>query len=186
MNRTRAYKQTPVAAGGWLLLEQGWFYRELRQSLVDMEDLFALLRTPTRLPDGANDLPLVAIEGIAEGMLAAGEAQEELRGTAGRVLASTSGGSGSGHVRRQGLRLELRGVKFSYDSVASDAHSNDSLQPADSAAAAGGSNSGGGGGRQVLRGVSLIAEPGESIAIVGEPCCSAVFHHVDHVTMLPC
>jgi len=30
----------------------GWFYRELRQSLVDMEDLFKLMRTDTQIPDG--------------------------------------------------------------------------------------------------------------------------------------
>ncbi|WPT13144.1 ABC transporter B family member 25 [Picochlorum sp. SENEW3] len=30
----------------------GWFYRELRQSLVDMEDLFNLMKTDTRIPDG--------------------------------------------------------------------------------------------------------------------------------------
>ena len=35
----------------------GWFYRELRQSLVDMEDLFALMRTDTRVPEGGEELP---------------------------------------------------------------------------------------------------------------------------------
>jgi ABC-type transport system involved in Fe-S cluster assembly fused permease/ATPase subunit len=34
----------------------GWFYRELRQSLVDMEDLFALMRTDTKVPEGSNDI----------------------------------------------------------------------------------------------------------------------------------
>ena len=34
----------------------GWFYRELRQSLVDMEDLFTLMRTDTEVPDGTLDL----------------------------------------------------------------------------------------------------------------------------------
>lgn len=35
----------------------GWFYRELRQSLVDMEDLFALMRTDTQVPEGTKKLP---------------------------------------------------------------------------------------------------------------------------------
>ncbi len=35
----------------------GWFYRELRQSLVDMEDLFALMRTDTQVPEGTTELP---------------------------------------------------------------------------------------------------------------------------------
>ncbi len=35
----------------------GWFYRELRQSLVDMEDLFALMRTDSQVPEGTTELP---------------------------------------------------------------------------------------------------------------------------------
>jgi ABC-type transport system involved in Fe-S cluster assembly fused permease/ATPase subunit len=34
----------------------GWFYRELRQSLVDMEDLFSLMRTGTKVPEGSVDI----------------------------------------------------------------------------------------------------------------------------------
>lgn len=82
----------------------GWFYRELRQSLVDMEDLFELLRTPTTVPEGEEELP------------------------------STSDLSHS-----PGLRLELRNVRFRYPESP----------------------------RDVLKDVSLVAEPGESIAVVG-------------------
>lgn len=81
----------------------GWFYRELRQSLVDMEDLFELLRTPTTVPDGDRELP-----------------------------ESTTPSS-------PGLRLELRNVRFRYPESP----------------------------RDVLKDVSLVAEPGESIAVVG-------------------
>jgi len=34
----------------------GWFYRELRQSLVDMEDLFILMKTQTKIPEGSMHL----------------------------------------------------------------------------------------------------------------------------------
>lgn len=159
---------------------QGWFYRELRQSLVDMEDLFNLLKTPSQLPDGTLPLPAgaaaagaaAAVEGAAgcgssNGNLGdssngsvPGTAQqrqqdkveqqlaEERRSSNGTastsgVPGSSSAGSAGGTSR--GLRLELRDVHFSY--------------PSGGAA---------GGGRQVLRGVSLEAQPGESIAVVGE------------------
>jgi hypothetical protein len=35
----------------------GWFYRELRQSLVDMEAFFKILLTQPKLPDGHLTLP---------------------------------------------------------------------------------------------------------------------------------
>ncbi|GFH09188.1 uncharacterized protein HaLaN_04288, partial [Haematococcus lacustris] len=35
----------------------GWFYRELRSALVDMEDFFAVLRTRSALKDGSDVLP---------------------------------------------------------------------------------------------------------------------------------
>jgi ABC-type transport system involved in Fe-S cluster assembly fused permease/ATPase subunit len=35
----------------------GWFYRELRSSLVDLEEFFDVLRTPSSIPDGTRDLP---------------------------------------------------------------------------------------------------------------------------------
>ena len=35
----------------------GWFYREVRQSLVDMEAFFKILSTQPTLPDGSLDLP---------------------------------------------------------------------------------------------------------------------------------
>ncbi|KAL4423145.1 hypothetical protein ABPG77_007798 [Micractinium sp. CCAP 211/92] len=103
----------------------GWFYRELRQSLVDMEDLFTLLRTPTKLPEGSRKLPDAPLE------------RRHSNGATG----SSSGAAGSnGAASTRGLRLELRDVRFGY---------------------------GGKEGRQVLKGVSLVAHPGESVAIVG-------------------
>lgn len=152
------------------MFAQGWFYRELRQSLVDMEDLFNLLKTPSRLPDGTQPLP------DAPPPAAAAPAGQGLQGSSSNgsgASSSATSSNGSSHSTAQqrerqwdeeeqrraeerrssngaasssrGLRLELRDVHFSYPS--------------------GGA---GGGGRQVLRGVSLAAEPGESIAVVGE------------------
>ena len=35
----------------------GWFYRELRQSLVDMDAFFQILQTVPQLPEGNKSLP---------------------------------------------------------------------------------------------------------------------------------
>ena len=35
----------------------GWFYREVRQSLVDLEAFFAILQTTPKLPDGTKVQP---------------------------------------------------------------------------------------------------------------------------------
>lgn len=58
-----------------------------------------------------------------------------------RDTAGTAGAAATAAAGRggEGLRVELRDVEFGYS-----------------------------GGRQVLRGVSIVAEPGESIAVVGE------------------
>jgi ABC-type multidrug transport system fused ATPase/permease subunit len=133
---------------------QGWFYRELRQSLVDMEDLFRLLRTPSQLPEGSKHLPDTAASGASgSGNGAALQAYEQLEARRRSNGAASGSGSaaGSSKARQQqqrGLRLELRDAHFSY--AGSDGIT------------------GGNGARQVLRGVSLTAEPGESIAVVGE------------------
>ncbi|GFR51366.1 hypothetical protein Agub_g13791, partial [Astrephomene gubernaculifera] len=59
-----------VASGGDLVLASGliaqlwaplqylgWFYRELRAALVDMEEFFQVLRTPSGITDGSKHLP---------------------------------------------------------------------------------------------------------------------------------
>ena len=40
----------------------GWFYREVRQSLVDMEAFFSILQTVPKLPDGTKELEVPALE----------------------------------------------------------------------------------------------------------------------------
>jgi ABC-type multidrug transport system fused ATPase/permease subunit len=157
---------------------QGWFYRELRQSLVDMEDLLNLLRTPPSVKDGSLELPPAPVgsAGVSAHVTAAqvtaapaagsflnsAEAQQQLaerRGShAAAGTSASSNGVGNGKEGRgssgasdagsaaasssRGLRLELRDARFGYGGAS-------------------------GGGRTVLHGVSLVAEPGESIAIVG-------------------
>lgn len=127
----------------------------LPQSLVDMEDLFNLLKTQSTIPDGTRDLPVSAPapeartaehNGTAgEDALAARRASHTLASSSsngngngnGSSAAHTNGSNGAAGAASQGLRLELRGVEFGYS------------------------------GKQVLRGVNIRAEPGESIAIVG-------------------
>lgn len=117
-----------------------------------MEDLFALLARPSRLPDGSRALPHAPQPSSgANGAAQHAEQQqalEERRHSNGAASSSNGAASSSDgstqHHPAGGLRLELRDVKFGYGSA---------------------------GGRQVLRGISLTAEPGESIAVVGEwPC----------------
>ncbi len=47
----------------------GWFYREVRQSLVDMEAFFSILQTVPKLPDGKQllDGPSAAPGGLQGG-----------------------------------------------------------------------------------------------------------------------
>ena len=137
-----------------------------------MEDLFALLKTPSRLPEGTLPLPPAAPAGgawahqpsssngaaeqLEEGRPGGGQEWRQLEerqrshgaASSSSSTTTTTNGSSGGKPGLGGLRLELQDVWFGYDG----------------ASRTGGSGS----GRPVLRGVSLAAEPGESIAVVGE------------------
>ncbi|KIY96039.1 ATP-binding cassette, subfamily B,bacterial [Monoraphidium neglectum] len=120
----------------------GWFYRELRQSLVDLEEFFEILQTRSDLPDGDRPLPdAPPARGLAP-LTAGAAALEERRASHG--LASGSGqaadGAGGGVAwgRTVGLEVELDSVRFGYHPE-----------------------------RMVLKGVSLRVESGKSLAIVG-------------------
>lgn len=81
----------------------GFFYRELRHSIVDMQEYIKILQTPSTLPDGTQAIP-VAAPGCAN----------------------------------PGVCVELQDVVFGYSPE-----------------------------RPVLRGVSMVMRPGQSVAIVG-------------------
>ena len=66
----------------------GWFYRELRQSLVDMEAFFKILDTKPRLQDGTRLLP--ASSAAAPAMLAG----------AGAHVGNGASASSNGHASR--------------------------------------------------------------------------------------
>ena len=85
----------------------GWFYREVRQSLVDMEAFFSILQTVPKLPDGKQTLEVPAVSGkgmqdVAPGA-AAPEWHEGERGE-GQVSAAVGAVGTSG----RGVQLELK------------------------------------------------------------------------------
>ena len=84
----------------------GFFYRELRQSLVDMEAMFEVMSTVSAVKDGDRELPRAKV--------------------------------GSAGAKVQGARVSLRDVRFGYDET-----------------------------REVVKGVTLDIEPGQSVGIVG-------------------
>ncbi|KAF8062057.1 ATM1 [Scenedesmus sp. PABB004] len=146
----------------------GWFYREIRQSLVDMEEFFDILKTPNSLPGGSVKLPDLppslapaAAAAAAAGAASDGADRQSLVEAALRLeqqqhphspppgarrnLGSADGGGFRGDapdpalsISGLGLEVELDDVVFGYNEQ-----------------------------RQVLKGVSLRILPGESVAVVG-------------------
>ncbi|CAK0783343.1 hypothetical protein CVIRNUC_006542 [Coccomyxa viridis] len=119
----------------------GWFYRELRQSLVDMEAFFKILTTQPKLPDGHLTLPQPSIVGSTAGLQrsASAPSQEHALPQYGRHHANGNGAmEASTSGANSGVSIELRNISFGY-------------QP----------------NRPVLKGVSLKVEPGQSCAVVG-------------------
>ena len=96
----------------------GFFYRELRQSLVDMEAMFEVMSTVSAVKDGDKELPTSAASSSAS--------DARVQGASPEVHSLT------------GARVSLRDVRFGYDAS-----------------------------REVVKGVSLDIEPGQSVGIVG-------------------
>lgn len=115
----------------------GWFYRELRQSLIDMEEFFQILQTRSNLKDGTRDIPTL------------GDPSQKNNGVGG---VHHNGVDSNGHIDapsstssptpaysgQEGLAVNLQDVKFGYTAE-----------------------------REVLKGASLRVNPGESVAVVG-------------------
>ena len=105
----------------------GFFYRELRQSLVDMEAMFDIMATETKIPDGDVDLP--AKVGGAELELddvnfRYGEGRDVLKGVSLKLKPGESvgivGPSGSGKSTL--LRLILRVYDVTSGKISIDGH----------------------------------------------------------------
>lgn len=79
----------------------GWFYRELRQSLVDLDAFIKVLQTQNSLPDGDQELP---IDNIAEHTSHSASVLSNGSGLAHPEVASSSG-----------LKLEMQNLHFSYN-----------------------------------------------------------------------
>lgn len=85
----------------------GWFYREVRQSLVDMEAFFSILQTVPKLPDGTQLLeppsaaPSIRAQGGATGSGAAWHEQE-------RGMGQVSAPVGAVGTSGRGVQLQLK------------------------------------------------------------------------------
>ena len=92
----------------------GWFYREVRQSLVDMEAFFSILQTVPKLPDGKLTLeaPSSSASGLREAASgAAAPAWHEGERGEGQVSTPVGAVGTSG----RGVQLELKVlVKMQY------------------------------------------------------------------------
>ncbi|KAL3155600.1 hypothetical protein ABBQ38_010855 [Trebouxia sp. C0009 RCD-2024] len=117
----------------------GWFYREVRQSLVDMEAFFSILQTVPKLPDGKLTLDgpsPSSTGGRSEAATPAAATPEWHEGERGRGQVNAPVGAVG--TSGCGVKLELKDVHFGYT-----------------------------GEREVVAGVSLTVEPGQSVALVG-------------------
>jgi len=125
----------------------GWLYRELKNSVVDIEEFVDIMATQSRIKDGTVVLPELAPSLVAGYRLPAKQpGAGSGNGNGSGAARSAADGVSNGHVAgatstaaaAAGVEIELDNVTFSYSE-----------------------------GRQILRGFSLRVEPGESVAIVG-------------------
>lgn len=89
----------------------GWFYRELKQSLVDMEEFLKIWQTKTTLPDGHLELPNPSTNGVPEAVALNGNGS----GSNG-VINGNGAGTNVAKVplRGSGCAVEFKNIKFGY------------------------------------------------------------------------
>ncbi|GLI64414.1 hypothetical protein VaNZ11_007620 [Volvox africanus] len=140
----------------------GWFYRELRAALVDMEEFFQILRTPSNISDGDTMLPLTPPGSATSGAQAP---------TSGMPSAESTNGSCPAATTISGEALEAE--RLASNSNSSSSSNGDDGRPLGQSAPGGLSvelvdvSFGYSADRQILRGISLRVAPGESVAVVG-------------------
>ena len=88
----------------------GWFYREVRQSLVDMEAFFAILQTVPKLPDGnlTLDAPSVSLEGQRRDAPGGPQADVPAWHEGARGQGQVSAPVGAVGTSGRGVKLELK------------------------------------------------------------------------------
>ncbi|WIA17936.1 hypothetical protein OEZ85_009429 [Tetradesmus obliquus] len=169
----------------------GWFYREIRQSLVDMEEFFDILKTKNSLPDGTTPLPDVPpslADKLAAATAAASNGHNGSSAAAAAAAAAISGSAVSSTDKQSLVEAALlldQQQHPQHQRLQQQQHHN--LGSADPeygfySAAADPTLSISGLGlevelddvvfgyhpeRQVLKGVSFKVKPGESVAVVG-------------------
>ena len=84
----------------------GWFYRELRQSLVDMEAFFKILATEPRLPDGTRALPEPTLS-VAAAPEQAATAHSGYRANGAHSSSSNGASAAGAHVNGCGAAANL-------------------------------------------------------------------------------
>ena len=115
----------------------GFFYRELRQSLVDITDIFDILNTSTKVPQGRTVLDAPHLDEVTpeRGMSSGHATLSVLDSDVGPIEERTAAAAAAGPG---GIDVSVKNVWFAYP-----------------------------GREPVLRGVSVHAKKGESIALVG-------------------
>ena len=96
----------------------GWFYREVRQSLVDMEAFFSILQTVPKLPDGKQllDAPSAALGGLQGGAQEGAADSSPAWHDGERGQGQASAPVGAVGISGRGVHLELKVPQLTFSS----------------------------------------------------------------------